>query len=96
MPGRPKVGIIFQMHKGFNSDISVRGKNFHVQTEDWGQLNPFLVSRIFCNGAVLKTVKTPYEEALRGGPVRNDEAISHALRRQHHQIMDALLSGTFV
>lgn len=84
------------MNKGFNSDLSVRGKKFHVQTEDWGQQNPFLVSRVFCNGAVVKTIKTSYKDALRGGPVSDFEAISHALRRQHHQIMDDLLAGTLV
>lgn len=81
------------MQKGFNSDLSVKGKNYHIQTEDWGSQNPFLVSRIFCNGAVLKTIKTPYEEALKLGPVNNEEALKQALRRQHHRIMDDLISG---
>lgn len=48
------------MHKGHNSDITVRGQRYHIQTEDWGKQNPFVVSRVFCNGAVLKTIKTPY------------------------------------
>ena len=82
------------MQKGYNSDISVRGKNYHIQTEDWGTANPFIVSRVFANGAVLKTIKTPYTEALRFGPVNNeDESIRQALRRQHQQVMDDLMSG---
>ena len=84
------------MNKGYNSDLSVRGKQYHVQTEDWGFANPFIVSRIFCNGAVLKTIKTPHQEALRGGPVNDQQAIGQALRRQHHQVMDDLLTGSFV
>jgi hypothetical protein len=44
------------MVKGFNSDLVIRGKNYHVQTEDWGNANPFLVSRVFSNGAVLKNL----------------------------------------
>ena len=80
------------MVKGFNSDVSVRGKSYHVQTEDWGTLNPFFVSRVFCNGAVVKTIKTPYSEALRGGPVNDFQAITQALRRQHHRILDDLVS----
>lgn len=81
------------MHKGFNSDLTVRGKQYHVQTEDWGRENPVLVSRVFCNGAVLKTIKTPHSVAMRSGPVNDAEAIRQALRRQHHQVMDELLSG---
>ncbi|MNS89414.1 hypothetical protein D3C72_1234260 [compost metagenome] len=82
------------MQKGFNSDITVRGNKYHVQTEDWGQQNPFVVSRIFCNGAVMKTIKTPYETVLQLGSVRTDDAIKSALCRQHSQIIDKLMSGS--
>ncbi|MGZ6432422.1 MAG: hypothetical protein ACXWRE_03755 [Pseudobdellovibrionaceae bacterium] len=81
------------MQKGFNSDITVRGQKFHVQTEDWGTRNRFLVSRIFCNGAVIKTVKTPYETALKAESIREEEAIKMALRRQHTDILDVLIAG---
>jgi len=81
------------MQKGFNSDLQVRGKSYHIQTEDWGQQNPFVVTRVFCGGAVLKTFKTPYAEALRGGPTNQAEAVRLALRQQHHRILDQLLSG---
>lgn len=80
------------MQKGFNSDITVRGKSYHIQTEDWGMQNPFLVSRIFCNGAVLKTIKTPYESVLRLGSTQTQEAIKLALRRQHSTIIDAIMA----
>lgn len=80
------------MQKGFNSDISVRGHKYHVQTEDWGVQNPFIVSRIFCNGAVVKTIKTPYETVLSLGSMQSREAIKLALHRQHSTIIDALMS----
>lgn len=83
------------MLKGFNSDIQIRGKSYHVQTEDWGQHNPFLVSRIYSDGAVLTTVKTPYHEALKAGPVNDQDAIQLALRRQHQVMLDRLHSGEF-
>lgn len=82
-----------EMQKGFNSDINVKGKSYHVQTEDWGMQNPFLVSRIFHNGAVLKTIKIAYEQALQSGPRQDPEAIKLALKRQHHQVLDQLVSG---
>ncbi len=81
------------MQKGFNSDIVVRGQNYHIQTEDWGLSNPFLVTRIFCNGAVLKTVKTSYDSVLKSESARTEEAIKNALRKQHSKIIDNLMSG---
>lgn len=81
------------MQKGFNSDITVRGKSYHVQTEDWGSENPFLVSRIFANGAVLKTIKVSYVEALKNGPANQAEAVKVALKKQHHFVLDQLMSG---
>jgi hypothetical protein len=81
------------MQKGFNSDISVKGKVYHIQTEDWGQQNPFIVSRIFCNGAVHKTIKTSHAEAIRTGPINNAEAIREALKRQHNRVIDSLVQG---
>ena len=81
------------MQKGYNSDIQVKGQAYHVQTEDWGAANPFLVSRIFCNGAVIKTVKTSHEEALRNGALKTQDALQIALRQQHHRILDQLFSG---
>lgn len=85
--------FICKMQKGFNSDLQVRGKNYHIQTEDWGEQNPFVVTRVFCSGAVLKTIKTPYTEALRGGPAKISEAVKLALRQQHQRTLDQLLAG---
>lgn len=85
------------MEKGFNSDIVFRGLNFHVQTEDWGAENPYLVSRVYQDGAVIKSVKTPYSEVLGFGRIHRKSVDSHtiraALRDQHEKILDLLLSG---
>ncbi|MBX2988246.1 MAG: hypothetical protein KF802_10140 [Bdellovibrionaceae bacterium] len=81
------------MLRGHNSDITVRGKRYHIQTEDWGMQNPFLVSRVFCNGAVVKTLKVPYEDALKAASIRTAEAIKMALQKQHSDVMDALIEG---
>ncbi len=81
------------MLKGFNSDIVAKGQKFHVQTEDWGQQNPFLVTRIFRDGAVLKTVKTPYEVALKHASLNLGEALKTALHKQHSEVIDRIMSG---
>lgn len=81
------------MLKGFNSDITARGQRFHVQTEDWGEDNPFLVTRVFRDGAVLRTLKVPHAEALRSSSARTHEALRLALHKQHVEVIDALLAG---
>lgn len=81
------------MEKGFNSDIHWRGTQYHVQTEDWGAANPFLVSRVFHNGAVVKSIKTSYQEVLPRGPATESKAIRLAMKIQHQQILDLLVSG---
>jgi hypothetical protein len=90
-----------QAQKGFNSDVVYRGMNFHIQSEDWGSSNPYLVSRVYQNGAVIKSVKTSYSEVL--GPTSgfmrstrpqiDPNTIRYALRDQHEKILDLLLSG---
>ncbi len=81
------------MQKGYNSDVQVKGKSYHVQTEDWGRENPFLVSRIFVNGAVLKTIKVSYDDALKLESVRDIDALKNALKKQHNRILDQLFTG---
>lgn len=92
------------VQKGFNSDVVFKGMNFHIQSEDWGLENPFIVSRVYQNGAVIKSIKTSYAEVLRPFAGMYGSRVSHqrqvdpqvirdALRGQHQKILDQLLSG---
>lgn len=81
------------MEKGFNSDIEVEQRIYHVQTEDWGRENPFLVSRVFSQGAVVRSIKTSYAEILPGGARASSQDIRLAMKIQHNKILDLLLSG---
>ena len=84
------------VEKGFNSDMSLKGVTYHIQTEDWGTENPFLVSRVFRNGAVLKSIKTGYSEVLPKGESSAPQAIRLAMRVQHESILDLLASGQLI
>ena len=84
------------MEKGFNSDIHYMGLSFHVQTEDWGLENPFFVSRVYKDGAVVKSIKTSYDEILPNRIHRLPENIRLAMKFQHKKILDLLLSGQLV
>lgn len=88
----------YTMQTGYNSDITYRGVSYHVQTEDWGLENPFIVSRVFQQGAVLRTYKTPYATFLKttlAPPPKSQlqQHVSLALKSQHDQVVDFVLSG---
>jgi len=80
------------MQAGLNSDIQVQGRDFHIQTEDWGWKNPFIVTKIFSQGQVLRSIKSPYKEVV-GTTLFDDSSIRRALKDQHHKILDRLVSG---
>lgn len=81
------------MEKGFNTDIHFMGTMFHVQTEDWGLDKPFLVTRVFKNGAVIKTIKRSYDQAIEARPSGLSQSLRLAMREQHEEILDLINSG---
>lgn len=82
------------MEKGFNSDLKIGSDSFHVQTEDWGLDSSLIVSRIFKNGAVLKSFKTPYGNLIQQlSPPLRRQTVRDLLRRQHGRILDFLQNG---
>ena len=80
------------MDLSLNSDIHLGNDAFHVQTEDWGLASPYIVSRIFKNGAVLKSIKTPYSDLI-DAPLWDQKAVEFAVQKQHAKILDLLVSG---
>lgn len=89
------------MEKGFNSDILYQGLEYHVQTEDWGVANPYIVTRVYCNGGIVKSVKSSYAEVLSREllqssniqPLAFRRALVSAIESQHERILDQLVSG---
>lgn len=79
---------------GFNSDIIYGGTKYHVQTEDWGEENPFVVTRIYQSGAVILSQKTTYEQIITQNFANGRQAIRLGMREQHQKILDQLMAGT--
>jgi hypothetical protein len=79
--------------QGYNTDVTVQGLTYHVQTEDWGMNHRFVVTRVFRSGAVLKTYKTSYLDLLQKGPASDRQAIRLAMQEQHQAILDLLVAG---
>ncbi|OFZ20383.1 MAG: hypothetical protein A2Z20_07915 [Bdellovibrionales bacterium RBG_16_40_8] len=72
------------------------GATYHVQTEDWGRTNPFIVSLIFSGGAIVKNIRVPYTKVLPQGIYSEDTFIRLALETQHQSVLDLLVSGQLV
>lgn len=78
------------MLKGFNSDLLIEGRRYHVQTEDWGRENPFIVTKVFREGAVVQTLKKAYAEI---SPQPTAGELQEALQSQHRSVIDRLHDG---
>jgi hypothetical protein len=84
------------MVKGYNTDIRYQGLSYHIQTEDWGEENPFLVSRVFQSGAVIKSLKIHYSEVLPEVYENRMQTLGFIMKVQHDKILDLLTSGQLV
>jgi len=89
--------------KGFNSDICFQGSSYHVQTEDWGQSKSSIETKVFKNGAVMKTVTSNYKDFISNNLKRNSSnyndtnnkmaCIRLAMQSQHREVLTLLHAG---
>ena len=84
------------VEQGFNSDVTSCGQSYHVQTEDWGESNPFVVTRIYHSGTVVLSMKTPYEKIMVLNQATPRHAIRLGMREQHQKVLDQLVSGALL
>ncbi len=82
------------MIQGLNSDFYLNGKQYHLQTEDWGKEKPFLVTRLYCQGAVLKTLKRSYNDIF-GTDLISSEVVKIALKHQHEGFAKDFIAQKF-
>lgn len=76
-----------------NTDIEIQGKIYHIQTEDWGTENPFLVTRVFSGGKVLGSIKTNYESWLKLNSELRVEKLRKVLSDQHFESINKVKKG---
>ena len=81
---------MFHIKGSLNTDVTICGISYHIQTEDWGLESPYLVSQLFQNGAVIKSIKTSYIKALPKGLSSGPQSVTLAMELQHQQILDLL------
>ncbi len=79
-----------------NTDLELNGKLFHIQTEDWGKDNPFVVTRVYSGGKVLGSIKTNYQSWLSLNEKLRLEKLRKVLSQQHLESIAKLKQGQWV
>jgi hypothetical protein len=79
------------MLSGYNNNVRHKGKVFHVQTEDNGESNPFIVTHAYIGGAILDTVKTSYREILDDPQWR--DTLRERMKAQHLDMIRRIIAG---
>lgn len=80
------------MSSGFNTDVTVGDRVFHVQTEDRGPVKPVIDTVVYQNGRVL------HRRALNYGPFMdspefNAEVLRQRVEEHHRSVIEDLRSG---
>jgi hypothetical protein len=76
---------------GYNTNVPYKGKQYHVQTEDSGIASPFVVTLLYCQGAILRSVKTGYADIV-GHPDFEAE-LRKLMKHQHREMIRELITG---
>lgn len=78
---------------GYNTNISYKGKVYHIQTEDSGKLNPVILTLLYSQGAILASKKTGYADII-ADPEYKD-TVRKIMMEQHKEMIKGLISGKF-
>jgi hypothetical protein len=81
------------MNLGFNTDVHVGERTYHVQTEDCGPHYGKIDTAVYVRGRVVHKVSTSYAD-LQGGMEASEEVRRARVELQHRQIIEALRAGT--
>ena len=82
------------MITGFNTEITVDGETYHIQTEDKGIGNPVVETLIYKGGGeIIASRRTSYSYIL--GANYDPSQIMDMMRNQHKEILIAIKERTF-
>jgi len=76
---------------GYNTNISHKGKQYHVQTEDSGLKTHTIVTLLYHQGAILRSVKTSYGDII--GSEDFEKQLRNIMKRQHKEAIKDLVTG---
>ncbi len=81
-----------KMVTGHNSNATIKGSTYHVQTEDRGVEHLFIDTTVYSNGHVLHRRTNSYYDLLPLTP-ETTQIVQQRLNAQHLQVMEEIRSG---
>ncbi len=81
------------MLPGYNHNIIHKGVTFHVQTEDSGKDNPFIMTHLFIGGNIIATKKTSYMDIIKVNDL--EKVVADIMKEQHKKMVTELRDGTY-
>jgi len=78
---------------GYNHNVSYRGSNFHVQTEDSGPKKPQLVTLLYHGGTIISSQKTSYADIIKVDKL--EKVVEDLAKEQHKGMLKKLTRGEF-
>lgn len=85
---QPEMGMLF----GHNSNVTVAGTTYHVQTEERGLAHAQIDTTVYFRGHVLHRRTSNYRDLLPLSPDR-EETLRLRVEKQHHRVVDEIRSG---
>jgi len=76
---------------GYNTNVTHKGKTYHVQTEDSGPSKHTLVTLLYHEGAILRSKKTTYAGII--GLPDFKERLKDLMKEQHKEMLKELIAG---
>lgn len=80
------------MSSGFNTDVRVGDRVFHVQTEDRGPSHPVIDTAIYLQGRVVHRHSRGYDHRTLSVEL-NDDALHKRVEEQHRALIEDLRAG---
>ena len=78
---------------GYNHNVSYRGSNFDVQTEDSGPKKPQLVTLLYHGGTIISSQKTSYADIIKVDKL--EKVVEDLAKEQHKGMLKKLTRGEF-
>lgn len=81
------------MSSGFNTDVTLDERVFHVQTEDRGPQHPRIDTVVYRNGHILHRHSSDYAEFAQAADF-SEGALKQRVEGQHREVIEALRAGS--
>lgn len=82
------------MITGYNTEIKVGAKVYHIQTEDKGEKNPVIETLIYVGGEIIDAYRTSYSEILKTG--LDKEKLRIMMQQQHNKVIAFIRQGKYI